>query len=154
MIGSSPFQVAGTKCTGLVIGLVMILCLAPEVHADSLVATRVIVGGSVIEEADLRRSKKEFPGALNDPLQVVGQEARVTIYAGRPIHKSGIRAPALVERNEMVQLSYQTETLSITTEGRALDRGGAGDRVRIMNLSSRKIVSGRVTPDGRVEVSR
>ncbi|MEM7546944.1 MAG: flagellar basal body P-ring formation chaperone FlgA [Pseudomonadota bacterium] len=127
---------------------------ATNVVAESLVAARAIIGGSVIEEVDLRRSKKQYPGAISDPLDAIGQEARVTIHAGRPVHVNNVQAPALVERNDRVQISFTTKTLSITTEGRALDRGSVGDRVRVMNLSSRSTVSGVVTKDGRVEVSR
>ncbi|MEM9126779.1 MAG: flagella basal body P-ring formation protein FlgA, partial [Pseudomonadota bacterium] len=42
--------------------------------------------------------------------------------------------------------------LSITTEGRALGRGAAGDRIRVMNLSSRTTVTGLIRPDGQIEV--
>jgi flagella basal body P-ring formation protein FlgA len=36
----------------------------------------------------------------------------------------------------------------------ALARAGAGDYVRVMNLSSRVTISGRVTASGLIEVSR
>ena len=42
--------------------------------------------------------------------------------------------------------------LRILTEGRALARGGVGDVIRVMNLSSRTTVSGRIAADGSVHV--
>jgi flagellar basal body P-ring formation protein FlgA len=49
-------------------------------------------------------------------------------------------------------LRYAAGPLAITTEGRALARGGAGDVIRVLNLSSRNTVTGRVQPDGAVSV--
>jgi flagellar basal body P-ring formation protein FlgA len=76
----------------------------------------------------------------------------VTIYAGRPIRAADIGAPALVERNQIVPLVYAAGGLQITAEGRALDRGGEGDVIRVMNLSSRVQVTGIVDETGAVRV--
>ena len=43
--------------------------------------------------------------------------------------------------------------LAGTAEGRALDRAGPGDVIRVMNLSSRTTVSARVGLDGAAYVS-
>jgi flagella basal body P-ring formation protein FlgA len=58
----------------------------------------------------------------------------------------------LVDRNQIVTLVYNLGGLEITTEGRALDRGGLGDVVGVMNLSSRKTVTGQLAEDGFVYV--
>lgn len=49
-------------------------------------------------------------------------------------------------------LSYRLGALEIRAEGRALSRGGVGDEIRVMNLSSRTTVSGRIAEDGAVHV--
>ncbi|MEO0362198.1 MAG: flagellar basal body P-ring formation chaperone FlgA [Pseudomonadota bacterium] len=120
----------------------------------SLVAARAIVVKSVIEETDVRRVPQRFEGAASELDSIVGLEARVTIYAGRPILPGDLRPPALVERNEIVRLRYRKGPLDIRTEARALDRGALGDRVRVMNLESRMIVSGVVDGEHAVTVRR
>ena len=75
-----------------------------------------------------------------------------SLDALRAILTSQIGAPALVERNQLVRMTYAQGTLSIVTEGRALDRAGAGELVRVMNLASRKTVTGTVAEDGSIEV--
>jgi flagellar basal body P-ring formation protein FlgA len=84
---------------------------------------------------------------------VVGQEARVTVFAGQPILAEDFAAPALVERNQIVALVYVHGALQIMTEGRALGRAGAGERVTVLNLGSRATVQGVVTGSGVVEVT-
>lgn len=53
----------------------------------------------------------------------------------------------------MVTLRYAANGLSIAAEGRALARGGEGDLLKVMNLSSRTIVTGRVAANGTIDVS-
>ena len=93
------------------------------------------------------------PGAVSDLAEIVGKEAKVTLYPGRPILIDQIGPPALIERNQQVKMSYADGPLSIMTEGRALDRGGVGETIRVMNLTSKQIVSGAVAADGSIKVT-
>jgi flagella basal body P-ring formation protein FlgA len=121
--------------------------------ADTLVATRTIRPQEVIAAGDILVIEGEVPGALGDPAAAVGQEALIAIYAGRPIRGGDLGPPAIVERNSLVPLLYASNGLNISTDGRALDRAGAGDTLRVMNLASRTIVTGRVAADGVVHVA-
>jgi flagellar basal body P-ring formation protein FlgA len=133
--------------------LMLILALCPGMAAaESVIALRTIPAQSVVTEADLDHVDAVIPGAVTDVALVVGQEARVTIYAGRPIKADDFGAPTLADRNQIVPLIYAAGGLQITTEGRALGRGGTGDVIRVMNLASRNTVSGVVTDTGAVRV--
>lgn len=121
--------------------------------AESLVAARMIRAQSIVTAEDLGRSPETVAGALSDPGKAIGLEARVNIYAGRPIHPTDLGTPAIIERNQHVELSYHSAGVSIVTEGRALARGGPGERIRVMNLASRQTLIGTVLADGSVNVS-
>ena len=125
---------------------------APPIHAETLVPTRTLRAQTLVAPEDLTVLPAITPGALRDPAEAVGLEARTTLYANRPIRPGDIGAPALIDRNQIVPLNYVTGGLRILTEGRALARGGAGDVIRVMNLSSRTTVSGRIAADGSVHV--
>ena len=75
-----------------------------------------------------------------------------TLAAVRADDLAAIPIKALVERNALVLLRYERGALVITAEGRALDRGALGDRIRVTNLSSRQTVVGRIAADGAGEV--
>lgn len=119
-------------------------------HADGWVAARTLPAGTVLTDADL------IPAAgvrsIVDPAQAVGQQVRFTIYEGRPVTASGLRAPRLVERNQIVRLAFQRGALRIEAEGRALGEGAAGDVIRVMNTGSRTTITARVNPDGTLSV--
>jgi flagella basal body P-ring formation protein FlgA len=133
--------------------LLGVLAMVGPAGADALVATHTIRAQSVVEAEDFAIVDADIPGALSDPASAIGLEAKVTIYAGRPITVNDVGAAALVERNQTVSLIYRAGGLSILTEGRALSRGVAGDVIKVMNLSSRMTVSGTIGLDGTVSVN-
>jgi flagella basal body P-ring formation protein FlgA len=133
--------------------LLGVLAMVGPAGADSLVATHTIRAQSVVAAEDFAVVDADIPGALADPAAAIGLEAKVTIYAGRPITANDVGPAALVERNQTVSLIYRSGGLSILTEGRALSRGVAGDVIKVMNLSSRMTVSGTIGLDGTVSVN-
>jgi flagella basal body P-ring formation protein FlgA len=130
----------------------LLLALSAPAAAESLVATRTIRAKTLIAPEDLTLVSAEIPGALTDPDAAVGLEARVAIYAGKPVRPGDLGPPTLVERNQLVTLVYRSGELAISTEGRALSRGSEGEEIRVMNLGSRNTVTGRIGPDGTVYV--
>ncbi|TCS66405.1 flagellar basal body P-ring formation chaperone FlgA [Primorskyibacter sedentarius] len=135
--------------------LALPLCLiAAPVFAETLVAARTIRAQSLLSEQDLVISDATIPGTLALVEDAVGQEARVTIYAGRPLRMGDVGPPAIVDRNDIVTLVFEQGGLVITSDGRSLGRGGEGDRIRVMNLSSRTSVFGQIDSQGQVVVSK
>lgn len=133
--------------------LIFLLALIPcAAYAEIVVPTRTIRAKEVISAADIELKPTNATGAVTQLSDLIGQEARVALYPGRPIRPSDIGAPAIVDRNDLVTLVFGNVTLSITAEGRALGRGAAGERIRVMNLSSRTTVTGVIRPDGQIEV--
>lgn len=135
--------------------LVAFGCLiAGDSLADTVVAARTIRAQEVIAPEDLLLRDVDLVGGIADPNQIIGKEARVALYAGRPIRPGDIGAPSVVDRNEIIPLIFTSGGLVITTEGRALGRAGPGEVIRVMNLSSRNTVTARVDANGAAHVSR
>ncbi len=118
----------------------------------TVVAVRPVRAQSVLAPHDLRLEPGATPGAFERIEDAAGLETRRTLYSGRPVMMGDLAPPAVVERNQIVTLVYQKGALSIVTEGRALGRGGVGERIRVMNLDSRTALTGRVSGPGQVEV--
>lgn len=123
--------------------------------AETVEATRTMRSGTIIMPSDVRVSP-DMPqrNEIRDLGDAIGMEVRGSIREGRKIRRSDLRAPILVKRNELVDIVYRSGTLVIRGEGRALRDGGKGQAIRVMNLDSRNIVTGRVGAQGLVEVSR
>lgn len=135
--------------------MIRVLCFllfAGPAAADTVVAARTIQAQTIISAQDLVLQPGDVPGAESDPALFIGMEARVALYAGRPINVADVGFPAIVDRNELVPLIYDHNGLTIRTEGRALGRAGVGEVIRVMNMSSRNTVSARVGEDGAAYV--
>ncbi|MCA0846359.1 flagellar basal body P-ring formation chaperone FlgA [Salipiger thiooxidans] len=136
------------------IAALLLALAAVPAQAETVVATRTIRALEVIAPDAVRLDPAEIAGAHDALADVVGQEALVAIYPGRPVLIGTVGIPALIERNQIVELIFANGALQIVTEGRALARGAVGERIRVMNLSSRTTLFGTVTEAGAVTVSR
>ncbi|MCF2905961.1 flagellar basal body P-ring formation protein FlgA [Octadecabacter sp. CECT 8868] len=122
--------------------------LAGPVISDTVVAARTLPARTLIGPEDILLRDTNVVGAIDQPELAIGRESRVALYAGRPIRLGDIGPPAVIERNQIVMLVYRRNGISISTEGRALDRAGPGDLIRVMNLSSRATVSAVIDDNG------
>jgi flagella basal body P-ring formation protein FlgA len=129
-----------------------ILLSSGPVAAEVVVAVNTVRAKAIIMPEDLGVSSGDMAGGFENVDDVVGLEARVVLYAGRPIRTRDVGPPAIVDRNDIVTLAYSRGTLTILTEGRSLGRGAAGDTVRVLNLASHKTLSGLIRADGTIEV--
>lgn len=128
--------------------------LAGPVSAETVLATRTIRPQTIIAPSDIVLHAADTEWAADHPDLVVGMEAKVALYAGRPIRVEDVGPPATVERNQIIRITYANGGLTMTAEARSLSRGGPGDRIRVMNLTSRATVSARILADGTVSVSQ
>lgn len=59
----------------------------------------------------------------------------------------------MVERGDRVTIVLQHGPLLIQTLGKAQETGAAGEWIRVVNLDSKRELSGRIDPEGRVHVA-
>ncbi|NIR43627.1 MAG: flagella basal body P-ring formation protein FlgA, partial [Gemmatimonadetes bacterium] len=69
-------------------------------------ANRTIRAHETIGPGDLTIAKGDLPGTYQDPDALTGLEARVVLYAGRPVRQGDLGPAAVVERNQVVPMRY------------------------------------------------
>lgn len=84
--------------------------------------------------------------------ELVGMVARRTLLPGQPIPARSVEKPLLVRRGEPARLVFREQGLVIIMQVEALQNGGAGNFVRVRNIDSGLVVSGRVQEDGTIRV--
>lgn len=136
------------------IAALSLILLSSPTLAETVMPTRTIRPATVITADILTISEKTLPGTYQSFVDVVGLEARVALYPGRPIRFGDLVAPAIVERNDTVSLLFSKDGLTIMTEGRSLARAAVGETIRVMNSASHQPVFGTVLSDGSVLVSK
>lgn len=119
-------------------------------------ALHTIERGAVVAESDLVATRMPRSRLtlrqVADAGRIVGLAARRTIQAGRPLRAADFEQPVLVKRGAKVTLVYQTAGMTLTTIGQALSAGAEGDVIDILNLQSRRTVTGVVRGRDQVEV--
>lgn len=110
-----------------------------------MVATDVIRAGDVVSMDNVEQSGE---GSTEVDADLIGREVIRTVYAGQEIREPNTRAPRLVKRNQPVTVKYKAGALEISLTGRAMGEASVGEMVSVMNLDSKKIISGTVTQDG------
>lgn len=133
--------------------LILLLSLQ-SLAAETVVALRTIRAQEIVTSEAVTLDPGTLDGAYAQIDDVLGQEARITLYPGRPILHGHLGPPAVVERNQIVELVFERNGLRITSEGRSLARAAVGERIRVMNVSSKTSLFGVVLDNGSIRVSQ
>lgn len=123
---------------------------------DAAVLVRNVERGELLKASDVlieRRPKAEIgnDAAVRD--STIGMQVRRQLRAGQALRVADLVKPDLVTRDQNVTLIYRTSGLYLTIRGKAIDGGAEGDVVNVMNLQSKRAVSGVVTGRGEVSIS-
>jgi flagellar basal body P-ring formation protein FlgA len=123
---------------------------------EAAVLARNIERNEVLKSSDVmveRRPKAEVGGEAATRDRVVGMQARRQLRAGQALKVVDLVKPDLVQRDQNVTLIYESPGLYLTVRGKAIEGGTEGDVVNVMNLQSKRTVSGVVTGRGQVSIS-
>ena len=121
------------------------------------VLSRAVAPGDVIQLGDIDwqsfRLDRVAPNAITDPKQLVGMTAKRPLRAGQTLRLSDVSMAATIKKNTVVTLSVQTDNMSLTTPGRALEDGAIGQSIRVVNTTSNKQLTGIVKDATTVVIS-
>jgi len=128
-----------------VIADVIVLSM-PGFRGDRLTADHVS-----LEPRDIARMTRGF---LTDPGQVDEMVLKRQVPIGTVLDASMLERERIVHRGERVRLEAGQGPLAVSVEGEALADAARGDRVRVRNVSSGRVVEGIALGSGRVVMSR
>lgn len=125
--------------------------VAPEA-ADAgpmvVVLARSVARGTVLmaEDLTLAPSGARGPdGIFTDPDEVIGRRTKTALGEGKPILLRQLEPVWMVARGNPVVLVAMAGGLAVSAPAEALDDGGMGDVIRVLNKSSGREVKAVVT---------
>jgi flagella basal body P-ring formation protein FlgA len=77
--------------------------------------------------------------------QLVGQSARRSLVANRPIRPLDIGQPVLISRGQLVAVLYQTDNMALTATGKAMENAGMNQTITVVNGQSNRTIQAVVT---------
>jgi len=147
------FEIAnenGTSSTRLRFSGTAIETIEAAVLARNVERNEVLKSSDVVVE---RRPKAEVGADAAARDRAVGMQARRQLRAGQALRVADLAKPDLVQRDQNVTLIYESPGLYLTVRGKALEGGTEGDVVNVMNLQSKRTVSGTVTGRSQVTIT-
>jgi len=119
------------------------------------VAARPLTRGELVSAADITVDtvnisliRQEFLSATE---LAVGKEVKRNINQGEPLRSALLDAPRAIKRGDLVELASVAGSIRVITSGTAMSDGRIGQKIRVRNTQSTRVVSARVMAPGQVE---
>ncbi|MDR2416808.1 MAG: flagellar basal body P-ring formation chaperone FlgA [Holosporales bacterium] len=137
---------AASPADAQVVRTVRVPTLVASKHAGETIFTEDL-DWTEVRENHIRQD------VIRNPEEVIGKIARLAMRATVPIRFADIRNPVVIRRNASVVLRVQMQNLQATIRGKALEDGGCGDTIRVVNTQSGKIIEGIVYNDKIIDIT-
>jgi flagella basal body P-ring formation protein FlgA len=125
-------------------------------EADVVVLTSPAQAGVAIAANQLSLQRRDISRAsgatFTDPAALVGRIPSRALATGRVPTEADLSSGTQLRRGDPVVLVSRTGGVEVRMQGRALGPDRAGGLVSVENLSSHRVLRGRVTAPGVVEV--
>ena len=113
------------------------------------------MAGSMVDAADLTTRIEELTAlpasVLQDPNLAVGRIAAASVQTGSVLRAENLKQVLAVVNGQTVRVVYESATLSVTSDGRALGNAAVGQGVEV-RVGSGKTVRGIVRSNGVVVI--
>ena len=125
-------------------------------YAEVFITRHNIDKGQILSETDIVAVERNLAdlnyGYFIDKKALLGKAATRRLNRDLIITPAHVKAPILIKRGEQVALIAKANGFSVRMNGKAMMNGTKGQLIRVKNLSSKRIVEGRVIRIGEVAV--
>ena len=111
-----------------------------------------IISADDIEFMDMR-ARDISQNMIVDAKKLVGRTPRRGVAAMKPLSPGDLSLPQVVKKGDLVTMALNSNALSLTAQGRALENGAEGEVVSIMNTVSKQVIEAVVTGPQSVSVN-
>ena len=127
-----------------------------EVLTEMVVTKRHLRRYHVITEDDIHLKKMDLSKVKSNAVttyeEVLGKRTKRAINTGEVLRTDHIELPPLVKRGDVVSIIAETDGLRVTTLGEVRKKGCRGERIKVLNLDSKKCIYARVLDSNTVRV--
>ena len=119
-------------------------------------ATRLVAGG-IVRPSDVRTARVRTSllrgDVMHNPSDAFGMQTKRMIAPGQPLFVNDLMRPSMVVKGATVLMVLDSPGIALTAQGQAIESGAIGERIRILNPSSRATIEAEVTGPDRVRVA-
>lgn len=119
------------------------------------VPARRLMPGEIIADSDINVVEMPWQRvnafAVLKAEDLIGKQVRRMLPQGRPVSVQSVSPPLVITRGQKVTIEFRRGGLYLTAEGKAITDAFSGQEVRVVNLSSNRIIVGIARDDGKVD---
>ncbi len=126
-----------------------------DIFKTGLVARRVIAAGERIAGGDLEKKTVDvtyLKGSLLKEDEIQGQLAARYLVAGQTLVSGDIRREPAALRGQLMKVIAGDEELEVTVQALAEENGFVGDMIKLKNIETQKLISGKILEKGVVRL--
>jgi flagella basal body P-ring formation protein FlgA len=121
------------------------------------VAASRLLAGSIVQPNDVRMARVRTSVVRGDvmrkPSDAIGMQTKRPIAPGQPLFVNELMRPSMVVKGATVLMVLDSPGITLTAQGQAVESGAIGERIRVLNPSSRAAVEAEVIGPDRVRVA-
>lgn len=145
----------------ILLSFMLLLATAWTASAEELIKVPVLSmkanRGSVITDAQLEFVEMEADrigdNIITEPEKIVGKQAVRTIQQGRKIYNNYVRDIPDVSKDSDVRMLFTKAGLKLTATGVSVEDGLIGQKIKVINDESGKMLFGTVIAKNTVEIN-
>ena len=120
------------------------------------VAVSHIKKGEPVSETSIQIEEREISRDLSqmvtDPRDIIGKQAKVDIAKGEVITINSAETMTLLNQGDVVNIVAESNMLRVAVKGVVRDKGGKGELVKVLNVSSNKVIHAKIIDSNTVKV--
>ena len=149
-------QTIGVKCS-YPISWTVYVPVKVKVFSSVVVANRSLSANHIISKEDISTQSRDIgllrQGYASDITLLIGQKLKYAMSMGTVINNNSVRPQKIVRRGEQIMLVAAVGEMEVRMSGTALADAQLGQRVKVKNSSSKRVVEGIVEGPGIVKVA-
>lgn len=121
---------------------------------EALTYVRSLNAGEMVGPEDLAWTKVVGApvDAPRDADAVIGMVAKRPLRAGAAVARRDVSAPLVIQKDEVIAVTYSFGGVSLALQGKAVKGAAAGDTLDVVNPASKKIIQAVAIGPGRAVV--
>lgn len=147
---SIKVRCSGSRPWSIYVGTKVILEQPVVVINNSLPKRHILTAKDLnLESQDIFKLRG---GYATDTGKIIGLELKRPVRTGAIVYNHLLKEPNIISKGDRVLVVAQRGALKVSSPGIALNSGSRGDKIRIENLRSSKVIQAKITGPGQAEL--
>jgi len=127
-----------------------------SMYKNIAVSAKLLNRGQLLQKADIKLKNIDLAtlpqGYIDNLNELVGQKLKRRLSPGTAFTPNSVEKPERIKRGQRVTILARSGSMEVRMTGKALAGGAIGDRIRVMNIKSKKKREGIITKNGEIKV--